>query len=163
MKITSQNTSVNQIPALHRWYVNNATYNNETILLDYGCGKYNKGMDFLINSTGALVLGYDPYNRPEDYNNKSISKLDEGLIDVSLVANVLNVINSENDRYKVIQNVSYSNEAYFTMYEGDTLGTGRKTIKGWQENRKTNTYIEEIEKYFSNVTRKGKTIIAKHE
>ena len=46
------------------------------------------------------------------------------------------------------------------VYEGDDSGNGKRTSAGWQNNRMTDSYVEEIEAYFDNVERRGKLIIA---
>ena len=50
--------------------------------------------------------------------------------------------------------------AYFTVYEGNGSGEGKATKAGYQLNKKTVDYVEEIEDIFGSVTRKGKLIIA---
>lgn len=51
-------------------------------------------------------------------------------------------------------------KAYFMVYEGDGSGVGRETSAGWQNNRKTADYMDEIKRYFDSVERRGKLIIA---
>ena len=50
--------------------------------------------------------------------------------------------------------------AYFSTYEGDGKGRGRVTVKGWQNNRKTKTYLREVRSVFPKAERRGSTIIA---
>ena len=156
--ITSEKTSQNQIPALHKWYAANETAHDVTVV-DYGCGKYDTGIDFLRDA-GFSVLPFDPYNREWKENMVAAFCLNHGGNPVVLVANVLNVIAEEEERSKAIHNASLGSVAYFTVYEGDRSGMGKETTKGFQMNRKTVDYMAEIEKHFANVQREGKVIIA---
>jgi len=52
-----------------------------------------------------------------------------------LCANVLNVIAEPEARAELIETAAMADgKAYFTVYEGDRSGVGRRTTKGWQNN-----------------------------
>ena len=157
-QITSAETSVHQIPALHRWVVKEIGSNlNDDTIVDYGCGKYNDGIEFLKKHTNSRVLPYDPYHRDEVDNAIAQVHLNGSTV---LVANVLNVIKEQKNRESIIKDAAKGKIAFFTVYEGNGSGEGKKTTKGWQNNRKTATYVDEIATHFNNVVRKGKVIIA---
>lgn len=90
---------------------------------------------------------------------------DAGGADTSTCSNVLNVIKEPEARINVIKNcyrfIKPNGTAYFTVYEGDGTGNEGATKAGYQLNRKTVEYVDEISQVFSNVSRKGKLIIAK--
>ena len=50
---------------------------------------------------------------------------------------------------------------YVTVYEGTGLGNEQPTRAGYQLNKKTKEYIEEIEEIFEDVELKGKLIMAR--
>lgn len=152
MSVTSANTSLNQVPALHKWFIKNHVGGLLTIL-DYGCGKYDKGMNYLKNR-GHTVLGYDPYNRPH-WANKIALFVDEQY-DVGLCANVLNVIEHDEDLLEVLEHMrKFCTVSYFSVYEGSRDGIGRPTKKGYQRNAKAKDYVNILKGVYDNVTRHG--------
>jgi len=155
--ITSAKTSRNQVPALHGWFIEHNTP-SDTPVLDYGCGKYDTGMDFLRHY-GFTVVGLDPYNRGFKENQVGVLCLNTGK-PIVLVANVLNVIQKEEHRQEVISNASFGSIAYFTVHEGDKSGVGKETRDGYQMHRKADDYLGEIKDFFDVVERKGKIITA---
>ena len=50
--------------------------------------------------------------------------------------------------------------AYFTVYEGSGAGNSGATKAGYQLNKKTAEYVEEIQEVFPDAKRKGKLITA---
>ena len=161
--LTSANTSLNQIPAL----LKNVPWEGGELNLDYGGGKYDKGTEYLWQEHGVMNLVYDPYNREAAHNWAVMHFIDKsGGADTVTCANVLNVIQSADDRREVLCNIKrhmcFEGTAYFMVYEGDRSGVGKQTGPDqWQENRKTADYIREIEDVFEHVYRKGKLIVAR--
>ena len=157
-KISSADTSLNQISAVLKRLSQKGTVN-----LDYGGGKYNKGSEYL-SSKGIRNLVYDPYNRPAVHNEQILEMVAKDKADTVTIANVLNVIAERDVREQVINDaakyIKPEGKAYFGIYEGDKSGVGKKTIKGWQENKPTTVYEEEIAKYFKSVKRRGNIIEA---
>ena len=155
--IDSAKTSVNQLPFLHKKVADSL---DGCFVLDYGCGKYSKGLDYLEGVSDGCV-GYDPYNQPEEVNYWAMKYLGEGSVDIVVCSNVLNVVKEYDIRASIIEDCSKASlKAFFSVYEGDKKKVGRQTTKGWQENRPTEDYIHEIEEHFSFVERKGKVITA---
>lgn len=159
-EVSSAGTSIKQVPAL---------FNNKNVVwgkvnIDIGGGRFDLATDFL-KERGVFNLVFDPYNRPEKQNSDTLEFLQKGnKADTATCANVLNVIAESDARANVILEMAKAikpdGRAYFMVYEGDGSGEGRKTSAGWQNNRKTASYEDEIRQYFGEVVRKGKLIIA---
>jgi len=114
---------------------------------------------------GVSNYVYDPYNRDDEHNSKVASVIANGKSDTATVNNVLNVIKEPEIREHVIKQalnaVKDDGAAYFIVHEGNRSGEGGSTSKGWQENRPTQSYVDEIAKHFPDVQRRGKLIIAR--
>lgn len=155
-EITSAKTSINQIPAIFK----KISWEGKKCCLDIGSGKYNTCGQWLVDNYGVEYLPYDPYNRTEEENATSLSKA-QNQCDVIVLANVLNVIKEKEVRLDVLRlAASYGVPTYISTYEGDGKGSGKETTKGWQENRKTRDYVNEVSEVFSNVSVKQKIILA---
>lgn len=162
--ITSANTSVNKnrVPALFKM----VEWEPGTMNVDYGAGKWDTAADYL-KTQHVINFSIDPYNRTEQENIDAMEWVACcGGVDTVTCSNVLNVIPTARERYECIfecwRLLKYGGTAYFTVYEGDRSGVGRKTGKDqWQENRRTADYIREISTVFPTVWRQGKLIIAK--
>lgn len=161
---TSAATSINstKLPALFKM----VTFRDGSLNLDYGGGKFDNVASYLMDTYGATNLVYDPYNRTPDHNKSVLDQVRKnGGADTVTCSNVLNVIKEPEARLSVIRNcknyLKTGGTAYFTVYEGSGTGEGSPTKAGYQLNKKTDQYVDEISQVFSNVTRKGKLIIAK--
>lgn len=159
-EITSAKTSIKQVAGLFK--DKNAKFGK--INIDVGGGRFNLVTDYLAER-GTKNMVFDPYNRGVDENTATLRYLQNGgRADTATCANVLNVIREPDARANVILEVAKcirdGGTAYFTVYEGDGSGEGRQTSSGWQNNRKTADYVSEIGRYFDDVQRKGKLIIA---
>lgn len=162
-KYTSAKTSINssKLPAIF----NMINLQPGTINLDFGGGKFDNVAEYLADKD-ITNLVYDPYNRSSEHNKEVIAQVKaNGGADSATISNVLNVIAEEAARNIVLNNVYRLTKPdatiYITVYEGDSSGNPGETKSGYQLNRKTADYMEEIEKVFPNVVRKGKLIIAK--
>lgn len=158
--ISSAKTSLRQVPALFK--DKNVQFGDVNI--DIGGGKYDLATEFLAER-GTQNLVFDPYNRGETTNRATLDFLRDGSrADTATNANVLNVIAEAPARANVILEMAKAikpdGKAYFMVYEGDGSGVGRETSAGWQNNRKTADYVDEIKRYFDSVERRGKLIIA---
>lgn len=159
-EITSAKTSIKQVAGLFK--DKNAKFGKTNI--DVGGGRFSLVTDYLAER-GTKNMVFDPYNRGVDENTATLRYLQNGgRTDTATCANVLNVIREPDARANVILEVAKcirdGGTAYFTVYEGDGSGEGRQTSSGWQNNRKTADYVSEIGRYFDDVQRKGKLIIA---
>ena len=165
-EFTSANTSINssKLPAVF----NLVQFTPDTINLDYGGGKFDNAAEFLATKN-VINLVYDPFNRSSSHNEDVLAKIKEhNGADSATLSNVLNVIKEESIREEVLNNIKQlikpGAELYITVYEGDKSEEGRETKAGYQLNRKTSSYLDEIIKIFGegNVKQKGKLIIAKN-
>lgn len=159
---TSANTSINsaKLPAIFSM----VNFKPETINLDYGGGKFDNATTAL-EGKGVTNLIYDPYNRSSGHNKDVIDTVRKnGGADTVTCSNVLNVIKEPEARKAVIKNIysllKNSGTAYFTVYEGTGKGNEGPTKSGYQLNKKTSDYVEEISSVFPSVSRHGKLIIA---
>lgn len=159
---TSANTSINsaKLPAIFSM----VNFKPETINLDYGGGKFDNATTAL-EGKGVTNLIYDPYNRSSGHNKDVIDTVRKnGGADTVTCSNVLNVIKEPEARKAVIKNIysllKNNGTAYFTVYEGTGKGNEGPTKSGYQLNKKTGDYVEEISSVFPSVSRRGKLIIA---
>lgn len=161
--VTSINSS--NLPAVFK--NSNVKMNPGTVNLDYGGGKFDNVAEYLKDKD-VINLVYDPFNRSKEHNKEVLQIVRKnGGADTVTCSNVLNVIQEESIRLSVLKNINRlvksGGTVYITVYEGDGSGQGKSNPKrkSYQTNMKTQDYVDEIEQVFSNVTRKGKLIIAK--
>lgn len=163
-KYSSAATSINssKLPALFSM----VKFEEGSINLDYGGGRFDNVAEYLEDKYGATNLVYDKYNRTAEHNRDVLNQIRKnGGADTVTCSNVLNVIAEESERLAVLRNckryLKPGGTVYVTVYEGNGSGEGAPTKSGYQLNRKTKDYEEEIKKVFSSVTRKGKLFICK--
>lgn len=161
-EFSSEATSINKnkVPAIF----NMIPIKPGEVILDYGGGKWDSGVYF-VQDKGATLLVYDPYNRSDEHNKQVLAELKEnGGADAGLNSNVLNVIKEPQARLAVLKNlkrlVKPGGDIYITVYEGTGKGNEGPTKAGYQLNRKTADYMEEVQQVFPNATRRGKLIKA---
>ena len=150
----------NKLPAIYKM----VNFEPGKVYLDFGGGRFDNGVYF-VKDKGATLLVYDPYNRSDEHNKQVLAELKEnGGADAGLNSNVLNVIKEPEARLAVLKNlkklVKPGGEIYITVYEGTGKGNEGPTKAGYQLNRKTADYMEEVQQVFPNATRKGKLIKA---
>ena len=130
--------------------------------IDLGGGKFDLGSDYL-KSQGVQNDVYDPFNRSAEHNKTVLAAAKTVPPDTVTVNNVLNVIQEPSVRANVIQQakdlIKPGGSVFFQIYEGTGKGVGKKTTKGFQNNKKTNEYLEEIQKAFPDAERRGNVII----
>jgi SAM-dependent methyltransferase len=164
-EFTSKNTSINstKLPAIFKM----ADFEPGTVNLDYGGGKFDNVADY-FTKYDIINLVYDPFNRSADHNKEVIRLVREhGGADTATLSNVLNVIKEPEVRINVLENISKlvrpDGTIYITVYEGNGLGKGTPTKAGYQLNRKTAEYLEEIQEVFPDAKRHGSLIIAHNQ
>lgn len=140
---TSKNTSVNKNkPAKIYGDLIKAGLLEGKEVLDYGCGRYVEPIKKACGEGGALSLMlYDKYWKPQNLMFHSF--------DVIVCANVLNVIENEQDYEAAIvdmfQMLAPLGKIFIQIYEGDRSGIGRKTQDDcWQRNEKKADHFERI-------------------
>lgn len=160
---TSEKTSINfaKVPAVFKLVTN---WRKGTINIDYGGGRADTAADYLTQYD-VINLVYDPYNRTPEHNKEVIKTLRRaGGADTATCSNVLNVIKEPEVRKNVLENISKivkpGGKVYITVYEGSGKGDEGPTKAGYQLNRKTADYLDEIREVFPDANRKGKLIVA---
>lgn len=167
-------TSQRQVPGLFSKMKQKGFLRRNTKNIDVGGGQYTEGTDFLAKN-GVQSTVFDP-GWMNDSQLKAVERrINRHEFDTATVANVLNVIASPGVRSQVIMTaaaaIKPTGKAFFSTYEGDKTGIAKAPKKSqtlaandprrmWQENRKTETYVREIEKHFHDVTRYGDMIVA---
>ena len=164
-EFSSAATSINstKLPAIY----NMVEFRPGDVVVDFGGGKFDNAVNYLKDKDVTLLV-YDPYNRSAEHNKEVLRILKEhGGADAAVNSNVLNVIKEPEAREAVLRNIKKITKRgapiYITVYEGRGDGAEGPTKSGYQLNRKTADYTEEIEQVFSNVKRKGKLITAMNE
>ena len=150
----------NKLPAIYKM----VNFEPGKVYLDFGGGKFDNGVYF-VKDKGATLLVYDPYNRSDEHNKQVLAELKEnGGADAGLNSNVLNVIKEPEARLAVLRNlkrmVKPGGEIYITVYEGTGKGNEGPTKAGYQLNRKTEGYMDEVKQIFPDAQRRGKLIHA---
>jgi len=148
-------TSLNQIPALFK----NKKVQIGQVNLDIGGGKFEKGSEYLADK-GVENLIYDTYVRNYEHNKQVIERLRYLPSDTVTIANVLNVVRDKEERAGILAHAARSvrddGTCYIQIYEGNKTSTPTLTTRQtWQENRKTETYMAEIEPFFNTIKRFG--------
>ena len=159
---TSENTSINKakLPAVY----NLIKLKPGSLIVDFGGGKWDTAVEHFAKED-ITILVYDPYNRSAEHNREVLKILREnGGADAAVNSNVLNVIKEPEARKNVLENIARITKPgapiYITVYEGRGDNQEGPTKSGYQLNRKTADYLEEIQEVFPDATRKGKLIIA---
>jgi hypothetical protein len=156
MKITSKNTSLNQIPA---GYKKSKKYHHldNSVVFDYGCGKYvEKVQAWAKDNINSVVVGYDPYNRTTSDNLKAL--IDAQDCNVIVCNNVLNVLTDDKIDFVIrdIAALAIRNnikKVYVTVYQGNRSGKGKISKKDcWQRNEKIVDHVERLKRVFDNVS-----------
>lgn len=150
----------NKLPAIYKM----VDFEPGKVYLDFGGGKFDNGVYF-VKDKGATLLVYDPYNRSDEHNKQVVAELKEhGGADAGLNSNVLNVIKEPEARLAVLKNlkrlVKPGGDIYITVYEGSGKGNEGPTKAGYQLNKKTEGYMDEVRQIFPDAQRKGKLIHA---
>lgn len=150
----------NKLPAIYKL----VHFEPDKVYLDFGGGRFDNGV-YYVRDLGATLLVYDPYNRSDEHDKEVLRVIKEnGGADAALNSNVLNVIKEPEARLSVLKNIKKltkpGGDVYITVYEGTGKGNEGPTKAGYQLNRKTADYLEEIQSVFPDAKRKGKLIHA---
>ncbi len=154
--VTSKNTSVNA-KKLPVGLSHAANYISDgDVLLDYGCGRYRNGKDF-VESLGAYYSGFDPFHASVAQNALAQILIEQNSIDVIVCSNVLNVLPEDvlvDDAIKLFIEllVGGAKVVVISIYEGDRTGLGRLTGRDrYQRNELTSAYKEKIRRFDSEL------------
>ncbi len=155
-------TSINstKLPAIYRMI----KLEPGTVGVDFGGGKFDNAVEYLRDQDVTLCV-YDPYNRSAEHNREVLRTLRaNGGADFAINSNVLNVIKEPEARKGVLENIKKITKSgapiYITVYEGRGDAKEGVTKSGYQLNRKTADYLEEIQEVFPDAKRRGKLIVA---
>ena len=158
----SARTSVNKnrLPALFTLAAGHGLFKNGMKVLDYGCGRWPGGVGEFLGDLGCDVVAYDPnwYPIPVVYGN---ADPDGGDFDLVCLSNVLNVIQSRDERLAALQTaweaLKPGGRILVTVYEADGSGaSGPSKNDCWQERRKLSSYIDdELAEYLGSVMSGG--------
>ena len=155
-------TSINstKLPAIYRMI----KLQPGTVGVDFGGGKFDNAIEYLRDQDVTLCV-YDPYNRSAEHNREVLRTLRaNGGADFAINSNVLNVIKEPEARKGVLENIKKITKSgapiYITVYEGRGDAKEGVTKSGYQLNRKTADYLEEIQEVFPDAKRRGKLIVA---
>ena len=144
---TSKDTSVNTVSAVYK-YIDVPN----TIILDYGGGKYDTNAEYMKRNWSTEVLVYDPFNRSEGHNKQVIEYFKRNPAPIVVCSNVLNVIKEEeiivDALKKMFSLLKVNGLLYIKVYERDRSGIGCETTKGWQRNQKLVDYYPFFDKAF---------------
>ena len=144
---TSAATSVNKnrLPKVY----SKVSFPAESVVLDFGCGKYIDHIREALNS--CEYLPYDPYNQPQPVNVDTVKKLDSAFRNkknvIVICSNVLNVIDGDEEVRYICENIASivrrsGGIAYITVYEGDRTEEGKQTGPDqYQRNEKLTSYL----------------------
>jgi len=142
---TVASTSINHVPAGVKRAVELNVLTAGMRALDWGGGRYNATKIYLANH-GIDMRVYDPYARSEKECTDAITwaLVKDELPDVVFLNNVLCVIQDVAERRRVLQAawryVRKGGYLITTTYEGNKSGV----VKGFQNNKLSSEYIEEI-------------------
>lgn len=155
-------TSINstKLPAIYRMI----KLQPGTVGVDFGGGRFDNAVEYLRDQDVTLCV-YDPYNRSAKHNREVLRTLRaNGGADFAINSNVLNVIKEPEARKGVLENIKKITKSgapiYITVYEGRGDAKEGVTKSGYQLNRKTADYLEEIQEVFPDAKRRGKLIVA---
>jgi len=161
-EFTSEKTSINadKLPALFKM----VKFAPNSLNLDYGGGKFDNVTDFLAEQNVENLV-YDPYNRSAEHNKSVLAKVrSNGGADTITCSNVLNVVKEPEVRQSILTNIKKllkpNGTVYITVYEGLKDKPEGPTKSGYQLNRKTEDYLDEIRQVFPDAERRGKLITA---
>jgi len=166
--MNSENTSRKQIPRIFH----QITPKDNDLVLDYGGGKFDKGLDHLKNKFPKtnFVL-YDPFNRPDFYNQNTLEIVKENHgVNIGILSNVLNVIPQKKVRKKILYDL-YSllkpnGEIFISVYNANRTEkyketeniVGQPTIFGWQNCQEIEFFEGEILEFFKIKNKKRNLI-----
>ena len=143
--ITSAKTSRNIVPRAHKLAVKLGLIRPGMDVLDYGAGRFDKAARYLCDNVLHDINNSDQDNYFEVYRyDPQLPGTSHHIIqdryDLVFLANVLNVIPSENDRIetlrKAFDTVKPLGHMLVQVYTGDRSGQGTVTRDGYQANMK---------------------------
>lgn len=160
MNPASAKTSLNQVPALHKF-----TSSLGLSVFDFGAGKKGKIDEFYWNLR-MLYLPFDPFNRSKEENKESWMHLENEGTDIVTCANVLNVIENENldstlFNLAAATRQTFKGVCFVSVYHKTSLPKNRTVGDHFQRNEPIGWYVPHLKRVFSSVDRLGKFLVCK--
>ena len=159
---TSAKTSVSQLPAGTKKLVEEGIIQQGDIVLDLGSGRFGKSKKS-VEEAGGRYYPWDPYQANEEsaieafgknFNETTRDVVAGGGADKVLSNNVLNVIEESAPRVlhveQILDALKKGGQGFITVYEKAGTGVGQRTSKGFQANRKTDEFLEEVSEVVGN-------------
>lgn len=147
-------TSRRQLPGGFKVAASLGAFDRPGINFDVGGGAFDEGSRWLAERGVENVI-YDPFSRSRDQNQSALARLFVKPADSATLFNVLNVITNDKERRVALSiaalHMSVGALAWIDVYEGDRSGVGKPTSCGWQENRRLETYVDEVATAFDEV------------
>ena len=123
---TSANTSINTVSAVYK-----LIDTPNTVILDYGGGKYDTNAEYMLQKCNSRVLVFDPYNRTPEHNSKVIQYFKLNPAKIVVCSNVLCVIKEDEIILDILGNIRDLMDYYgilnIRVYERDKTGVGCRT------------------------------------
>jgi hypothetical protein len=153
MAINSKNTSINntRLPRLYG-YINRMVGLEGKTVLDLGCG--NPVTQQLIRDSfpNTKFILIDKFWQGTNLVHRAWKAAYSHKVDLVVISNVLNVIDSDSDLVELISSAVLMNtDIYITIYEGDKSGIGKETTRGYQRNQKISYYMKYFSPFYFNV------------
>lgn len=163
-EFNSAKTSRNQVPGLHSFLIKKGMIPEGSLILDYGGGKWDKAKEKVESEVpNSTLLVYDPFNRDAKHNKEVTKQIRQNSgADITLLANVLNVIKEPEVRQDVLKKmkrlggknsnyyISIHNAERNDEYDEQDGWVGQPTKDGWQNAQPTKFYLPEVQKVFPN-------------
>lgn len=157
MNPATAKTSLNQVPALHKFVVSLGLS-----VFDFGAGKKGKIDSFYASQQMPRVyLPYDPFNRDKQENIASWRYLEDHGVDVVTCANVLNVLD-DSDLANCIYHLSHATRqtnkgmCFVSVYHKPSNPRNLRRNGYIQRNQPISEYIPFLKKEFDKVQNVGK-------
>lgn len=158
MNPATATTSLNQIPALHKFV---ATLGLS--VFDFGAGKKGK-IDEFYHNLRLPYFPFDPFNRDKKENAYSWRFLEDEGTDVVACANVLNVLNDselENCVWNLASATRQTNKGvcFVSVYYAPRFGHNLQRKGYVQRNQPPSFYVPYLEKCFDKVWNLSKFLV----
>lgn len=160
MNPASAKTSINQVPALHKF-----TASLGLSTFDFGAGKEGK-IDKFYSKLGLLYLPFDPFNRSKENNTESWRLLEREGTDIVTCANVLNVVEPHYLDSTLFNLASATRQTlkgvcFVSVYHNRSLPKNHKVGDHFQRNEPIGWYVPHLSRVFSSVDKLGQFLVCK--
>lgn len=158
MNTASAKSSLGQVPALAKQIISMGLS-----VFDYGAGKIGR-TEKEFAAAGIRYLPYDPFNRTNESNAKSLESISAELVDAIMCANVLNVVEDLPETIRclaLITQFSTSKTCYVSVYHKPSLPKDRFVNGYIQRNWSPCCYVSFMKVFFREVEQKNGFLVCK--